>query len=343
MDFIFSLVVILELLLTGLVVALSREWLGTRHGSHVEAQSRSTAYISSLLLLICSAFSVILIVWRLFHSPKEIGSNDELTATAAAISVLWWSDVIRPSTQRRRYLAVLVTCVPTFRFGRCGRDSPTEDVFKDAEFAVRSALWKLRDYVIRNGSREYWRAKVARHLGCEQARDGAGGSLLVLYDVTTQDTAGAELLSPQFINESLLNKEELVHTIWRALLRSAPWNIHKWESNFVHNTVECLAEVPAVRGMKVGELAQNLPDLDRIRGVPPDDDGNGGISREASHELCLTLWAAMTVEVLLYLGTGENMIILPCLANLPVYLASTDVDTSKLKEAFKSFQKARAE
>lgn len=345
LDFAVGTVTIAQLLLTGTVIILSREWRGTKRGSCLDARARKTAYGTSLVLFGCCCASAALIMWRLVCHPQDLGNKDELSITAAALGVLWWSDIlcIRPSIRRRRRVATMLACVPTFRFGRSGYNSPTSPVFREAEFVVRSANWHLRADTCRGGRppQDYWRGKVARVFTSYTAGPGEGCSIVVLYDETTQDEAGAELLTPDFTHKPELSKREVAHVIWRTLLRCGPWNIHGWERGFSTEIVCTLVAVSAVRGMRHGELAQELQNWGRARGVRPDSTGNGGLSEEDSHELCHILWAAITVEVLDHLVTGRKLVVLPVISKLALYVTGPDWNTHDILQACANFRDLR--
>lgn len=322
-----ALFVIAELVLTGCVLAVGRDWTGVEHGAATNQRARVTALSLSATLLLAVAANVALVLWRLVRAPADLGNKDEITITAAAIAVLWWTDVLqlRKSVRRRRAVADLLAKFPTFRFGTAEHASPTSDGLSDREFVVRSAHWTLHTEALNCGRSRYRRGHVVRFFESARARSAAGGALVVLYDQGAQVEAGGELLSAQFTHVGRLNRRYVAQVVWRTVQRSRVWAIESWEPGFRAQMIGVLRTKDGVLGMLDGQLGS-------VAGRA--DDSHVG----SANELCRLLWAAVTLEVLDFIATGTQMWILPAFANEALHISSAAWNATVLIESVKSFR-----
>lgn len=323
-----AVLTIAELVLIGAVIVIHREWAGIRSGSCLNSTKQRLAYVLSFLLLVCAIGNIGVTVGLLLYKPENVGIKDELPITAFALGLLWWTDFIcvSKSSRRRRKVAELLACVPTFRVGKAGHNSPTSGTFKETEFVIRSALQDLQV----EATRDYWRGKVARVFESHDVLQGAGRSIVVLYDATTQDEAGAELLTPCFTHATKVDNTKMVTVIWRTLLRSKMWLIAE---SFQSKICSTLGKVTAVRGMQQGELWYNVSIIDkdfpRIENNP------------MTRDFCSTLWAVIAVEMLDFLRTEKPLIVLQALVDIPLEVTSAAWDASRFVEACEAFASAR--
>ncbi len=319
-DLITGISVIIELLLTATVLIFGREWKGTSRGASLDPKVCNLAYYSSLLLLVTAVWNAVIIMYRLAVAPDALGNKDELGITAAAFAALWYTDVMRmrPSVRRRRVIAEHLTSFPTFRFGPAGYNTPVRPQFQHAEFVVRSSVWELRGS---SKLRKYWRGHVAFFAESRTQRESEGAAVVVLHDATTQDEAGADLLTPTFSHAPELSKQLVANVIWKAVVRSGLWNIHGWEPGFSSCIISVLSEIRAVQGIRTGELWNRVPD--RAISIGGHKAGTEGrMTEEHARELCELLWAAITLEVMDYLSKGQRMTLLPTLVHIPVMIRS---------------------
>lgn len=339
LDRVVALFVIVQLILTGSVVALGRDYHGFRRGACLSPRARTTARLTSAALLFVVSCNSVLIVWRLVVDPEALGNKDELSLTAAALGALWWTDLLllRPRVRRRRRVAELLALMPTFRLGRAGKNSPLGEACSVNEFVIRSARFSIQaDCCTTRGERSgnrsrddekhlYWRGTVARVYQHHQAFNGYPGGIVVLHDEATQDEAGSELLTPEFTHEenSNMDKTAVANVAWRALKRAQVHNLGKWRPGFMQQVAQTLATVRGVGGILNGELGRSI-DWD-----------------ETDDPVVKQLWAAIVDELLKYLERGEKMYVLPAFAKVPTMVnEQTPWDGSELLAAISKFAKA---
>jgi hypothetical protein len=75
---------IADLLLSGAVLLLSREWKGVRSGAVLRPAVQRSATVATVLLCAATLWNVALICYRLAQAPGALGNKDELGITAAA-------------------------------------------------------------------------------------------------------------------------------------------------------------------------------------------------------------------------------------------------------------------
>lgn len=152
----------------------------------------------------------------------------------------------------------------------------------------------------------YWRDRLEHHSESPHLCDDAVGSLIVLYDSSSQDEAGAELLTPQFTHHKQLGNKDIARAIWNALCRARLENLDHLRKG-VRESIEQALENNSTREFLYGELASYIR------------------SDENEHtKLNKVICAVLTKEVLDYLTTGSNMRILHALVQEPVCMLDAD-------------------
>ncbi len=177
-DFLVSAILVLQVFLTAIVFIVGDDWKGDKSGAGLNPKTRKIAFSVSVLLVFAVAANLSVIIFKLLCFPENLNILDEISITAAALSVLWWTDVlrIRKRVRRRRKLADLMAMFPTFRFGTGSRGSPIPLRFINSEFVIRSANYKIfRDS---NKSEKecskYWCGLVTKVFISEHSRNGNG-------------------------------------------------------------------------------------------------------------------------------------------------------------------------
>ena len=230
--------------LTALTVLSSKHWRGHATGKSLGAASLECASAGTLL---CSCLALIVVyMWRLCKCSKDAGSQSELDLVSVGFVALWWTQVaaLRPLTRRKRRLAALLAGMPAFRKGHHGYNSPISNIYKDAvkhlpaysEVVVRSAHPDLRPRLARPKHRYFHgfvRAvlqpltdpMVQQELAdqCTGPVEQQKAATVLLYEATTQDEAGAELLQPAFTHLSVIRHHDIARTVWAALRVSRVW------------------------------------------------------------------------------------------------------------------------
>jgi hypothetical protein len=312
---------IAELVLTGAVLVLGREWKGYRRGAATRPAVAMAAGVTSFILCLCTLWNVGLALYRLVREPAAMGNKDELGIIAAGVATLWYTDVmrLRKRVKRRRNVAVLLAQFPTFRFGKSGYNTPLPDNCRNAEIVIRSAHWGLRKQSQKK-YKEYWRGSVSFSIDEPQWGSGTGGGIVVLHDPEAQDEAGSELLGPMFTHAPELSKQFVADTIWSAVGRSQIWALFSWDTGFGQGCSDVLKEVHGIDGMRKGELWRQLCNQDSAVSVQHDVRvGHGAPMPEADvSELRELLWAALTLEALEHIGTGKKMVLLTSIVKMPL-------------------------
>lgn len=312
---------IAELLLSGAVLLLSRKWKGVRSGAVLRPALQLLAKVATVLLCAATLWNVALICFRLARAPHALGSKDELGITAAGFATLWYTDMLlcRQSVRRKRRIAVLLATCPTFRFGRSSTGSPLPADCADSELVIRSASPALH---MPARAQDYWRGKVAYSSAVMGSGDDdaiAGGrGVVVLYDYTTQDAAGAYLLSPEFTHAPEFTRQLVADTVLRALNRCRVSELSLWDAECGRECADILKTIRGVGGIRSGELGRTALTGDYAVATGP-------MEQEEASELLETMWAAITLELLDHYDTGRPAILLEALTQMP--LQALDIAT----------------
>lgn len=246
-----------------------------------------------------------------------MGNKDELSLTASALAVLWWTDVLRfrSGVRRHQKVASLLARFPTFRFGHASQGSPTSDPRRSCEFVMRSADFKLgNEAAQKNPPVHYWRGVVARNFDPTRG----GGAIFVFFDEKTQEEAGADLLTPEFTHAPSVDKRYVANVVWNTIQRSRVSNIDKWHSGFCESIRKELEDSSAVVGMLRGELGRYI-----TQNALYDNHGD-------TNELSKLIWAIVMLEILDFLARGSPMNVLMGLVEAPFCVKNSVWDSGAL-------------
>jgi hypothetical protein len=350
---------IVEFLLTGVVLLLGRDWKGHKRGASLNPCAIRVARGASLLLWLSTLWNMGLMVYRLKNDPASMGNKDELTATIAGLAALWITDVmrIRRGVRRRRKIAVLLAQLPTFRFGRSSHGSPLPKECSSSELVIRSACWDLLDRerpsvidatecLPRWTYKQYWRGSIVQWIAERYADGKSGRGIVLLHDSTTQDEAGAELLTPTFTHSADPSNQLIATTVWNAIKRSKIWMLTHWDRDFGQHCAEELKKVPGVNGIRGGELWEKVQTVekDSLNTAVSPRRGPGAhmpasMSDADANEFRESLWAALMLEVMNHLDCGAKLVLLMAIVTMPErVLDETWSPTSEMIQACRDWR-----
>jgi hypothetical protein len=168
---------------------------------------------------------------------------------------------------------VILAACPTFRFGRSSAGSPLPADCAGAELVIRSASPALH---MPAWAKDYWRGKVAYYSAAMGTGDddaaAVGRGVVILYDYSTQDEAGAHLLCPEFTHFPEFARQLVAVTVLRTLNRCRVSELSWWDAECGRECANILKLIRGVEGTRSGVLGK--------RGSPPvyySDDRNEGM------------------------------------------------------------------